>query len=132
MQLFVSIFAGLTMVMIALHYDWPSEVMGGVCGMAGWSGASLIKALERRFSIKRQEETMKISDDGMALIKRFEGLRLQAYQDSVGVWTIGYGWPSRSQDEKWVPAWRSMPQRPSICCCAASPNSNRASNGGWR
>ncbi|AKL43006.1 holin [Serratia marcescens] len=49
LQLFVSIFAGLTMVMIALHYDWPSEVMGGVCGMAGWSGASLIKALERRF-----------------------------------------------------------------------------------
>ncbi|MCT2271221.1 lysozyme [Serratia ureilytica] len=35
---------------------------------------------------------MKISDDGMALIKSFEGLRLQAYQDSVGVWTIGYGW----------------------------------------
>ncbi|UUW16942.1 lysozyme [Serratia ureilytica] len=35
---------------------------------------------------------MKISDDGMALIKRFEGLRLQAYQDLVGVWTIGYGW----------------------------------------
>ncbi|CAI0741879.1 Phage-related lysozyme (muraminidase) [Serratia marcescens] len=35
---------------------------------------------------------MKISDDGMALIQRFEGLRLQAYQDSVGVWTIGYGW----------------------------------------
>ena len=25
------------------------------------------------------------------LIKRFEGLRLKAYQDSVGVWTIGYG-----------------------------------------
>nr|WP_314661207.1 lysozyme [uncultured Pseudomonas sp.] len=27
----------------------------------------------------------------MSLIKSFEGLRLQAYQDSVGVWTIGYG-----------------------------------------
>lgn len=25
------------------------------------------------------------------LIKEFEGLRLTAYQDSVGVWTIGYG-----------------------------------------
>jgi lysozyme len=25
------------------------------------------------------------------LIKRFEGLRLKAYQDSVGIWTIGYG-----------------------------------------
>jgi lysozyme len=26
-----------------------------------------------------------------ALTQRFEGLRLEAYQDSVGVWTIGYG-----------------------------------------
>ncbi|MFW5186314.1 lysozyme, partial [Pseudomonas aeruginosa] len=28
---------------------------------------------------------------GLDLIKEFEGLRLSAYQDSVGVWTIGYG-----------------------------------------
>lgn len=28
---------------------------------------------------------------GISLIKEFEGLRLKAYQDSVGVWTIGYG-----------------------------------------
>lgn len=55
LQIFVSIFAGLIMVMIALHYDWPSEVMGGVCGMAGWSGASLIKALERRFLNKASD-----------------------------------------------------------------------------
>jgi GH24 family phage-related lysozyme (muramidase) len=26
------------------------------------------------------------------LIKQFEGCKLTAYQDSVGVWTIGYGW----------------------------------------
>lgn len=26
-----------------------------------------------------------------ALTQEFEGLRLEAYQDSVGVWTIGYG-----------------------------------------
>ena len=25
------------------------------------------------------------------MLKSFEGLRLRAYQDSVGVWTIGYG-----------------------------------------
>lgn len=25
------------------------------------------------------------------IIKEFEGLRLEAYQDSVGIWTIGYG-----------------------------------------
>ncbi|WP_114413912.1 lysozyme [Kosakonia sp. AG348] len=35
---------------------------------------------------------MQISDKGIALIKQFEGLRLTAYQDGVGVWTIGYGW----------------------------------------
>ncbi|MCC8075708.1 MAG: glycoside hydrolase family protein [Clostridiales bacterium] len=32
-----------------------------------------------------------INAAGLALIKRFEGLRLTAYQDSAGVWTIGYG-----------------------------------------
>lgn len=34
---------------------------------------------------------MKISQKGINLIKEFEGLRLEAYQDSVGVWTIGFG-----------------------------------------
>ena len=34
---------------------------------------------------------MKISDNGLSLIKKFEGCRLTAYQDAVGVWTIGYG-----------------------------------------
>ena len=31
------------------------------------------------------------NDAGLKLIESFEGLRLKAYQDSVGVWTIGYG-----------------------------------------
>ncbi|AVL19425.1 muraminidase [Enterobacter cloacae] len=35
---------------------------------------------------------MQTSDKGIALIKQFEGCKLTAYQDSVGVWTIGYGW----------------------------------------
>lgn len=34
---------------------------------------------------------MQISERGLDLIKRFEGLKLQAYRDSVGIWTIGYG-----------------------------------------
>ena len=34
---------------------------------------------------------MRTSQRGLSLIKSFEGLRLQAYQDSAGVWTIGYG-----------------------------------------
>ena len=34
---------------------------------------------------------MKISQDGIEMIKRFEGIRLHSYKDSVGVWTIGVG-----------------------------------------
>lgn len=34
---------------------------------------------------------MRISDKGIELIKTFEGCKLTAYRDSVGVWTIGYG-----------------------------------------
>ena len=34
---------------------------------------------------------MKLSEQGIKLIKSFEGLRLSAYRDVAGVWTIGYG-----------------------------------------
>jgi lysozyme len=34
---------------------------------------------------------MKMNDMGIALICEFEGCRTEAYQDAVGVWTIGYG-----------------------------------------
>ena len=34
---------------------------------------------------------MKISDDGLAIIKKYEGLRLNAYRCPARVWTIGYG-----------------------------------------
>lgn len=34
---------------------------------------------------------MKISQSGIDFIKSFEGLRLKAYDDGGGVWTIGYG-----------------------------------------
>ena len=34
---------------------------------------------------------MKTSDRGLALIKRHEGLRLDAYKCPAGIWTIGYG-----------------------------------------
>lgn len=32
-----------------------------------------------------------LTDNGLALIKSFEGLRLKAYKDVGGVYTIGYG-----------------------------------------
>ena len=38
-----------------------------------------------------QEKQMKISNNGLDLIKHFEGLVLKAYKCPAGVWTIGYG-----------------------------------------
>jgi len=35
--------------------------------------------------------TDSINADGLNIVKQFEGCELTAYQDSVGVWTIGYG-----------------------------------------
>ncbi|MEA3639925.1 MAG: glycoside hydrolase family protein [Lamprobacter sp.] len=37
------------------------------------------------------QASMNISEAGIELIKRFEGVKLQAYDDGVGVITIGYG-----------------------------------------
>ena len=34
---------------------------------------------------------MKLGEKGTEILKYFEGCKLTAYQDSVGVWTIGYG-----------------------------------------
>ena len=34
---------------------------------------------------------MVLNEAGIALIQKFEGLRLSAYQDGVGLWTVGYG-----------------------------------------
>ena len=34
---------------------------------------------------------MNISQEGISLIKKFEGCELEAYRCAAGVWTIGYG-----------------------------------------
>jgi len=34
---------------------------------------------------------MNISQEGLSLIKKFEGCELEAYKCAAGVWTIGYG-----------------------------------------
>jgi len=34
---------------------------------------------------------MKISEEGKALIKKFEGCKLEAYKCPAGVWSIGFG-----------------------------------------
>jgi GH24 family phage-related lysozyme (muramidase) len=52
---------------------------------------------------------MQTSDKGIALIKQFEGCKLTAYQDSVGVWTIGYGW-TQPVDGKPIRAGKTIKQ----------------------
>tara|TARA_R110000824_G_scaffold148809_1_gene318723 strand:+ start:108 stop:551 length:444 start_codon:yes stop_codon:yes gene_type:complete len=41
---------------------------------------------------------MKISEEGLSLIKKFEGCELEAYRDSVNVLTIGYGHTKNVQE----------------------------------
>ena len=48
----------------------------------------------------------RISDAALALIMRFEGCRLEAYRDAVGVWTIGYGHTSRAGPPQVRPGMR--------------------------
>lgn len=71
--------------------------------------ASLL-ALIYFFIIKRVIG-MRISDKGLAALKQFEALRLTAYQDNKGVWTIGWGHTggvkagdtcTREQADKWL------------------------------
>ena len=41
---------------------------------------------------------MKTSQKGIALIEQFEGLRLAAYQDGAGIWSIGVGHTDRVKE----------------------------------
>lgn len=56
---------------------------------------------------------MKTSTNGINLIKSFEGLRLKAYDDGVGVWTIGFGtikYPNGVRVKKVTPVQNNKPK----------------------
>jgi len=38
-----------------------------------------------------EPDPITMSNDGLLVLRHFEGLRLKAYRDPVGIWTIGYG-----------------------------------------
>ena len=50
----VSIFSGAMVLLAAKYYAWDPEIAGGIAGLAGWSGAELIKVIEKVL-IKRAE-----------------------------------------------------------------------------
>ena len=52
----------------------------------GVVGIKTFKALETN-----KKQSNNLSDNGMSLLEQFEGLRLEAYLDSAGIATIGWG-----------------------------------------
>ena len=70
---------------------------GPVDNWAGPRTEDALAAFQRQMQPHSVEHAMdtatprQISADGLALIKEFEGLFLEAYQDGGGVWTIGWG-----------------------------------------
>jgi lysozyme len=43
------------------------------------------------FLTESRNNLVNISEEGISLIKKFEGCELRSYQDAVDVWTVGYG-----------------------------------------
>lgn len=52
---------------------------------------TILTALYQLLCVKERGHAMRTSQNGIDLIKQFEGCRLSAYQCAAGVWTIGYG-----------------------------------------
>ena len=52
---------------------------------------AMCRVLRGIIALQLNRRDMKISKEGIALIKKFEGLELEAYKCPAGVWTIGYG-----------------------------------------
>jgi lysozyme len=49
---------------------------------------------------------MRMTEEGLALIRSFEGFRGEAYRDAVGVWTIGFGHTSMAGPPEVTPGLR--------------------------
>lgn len=78
----------------------PQEKVANITGMEAWfARADAPTAMTIALGTGAPEPdpwqppspTGKINVEGLEMVKHFEGLRTTAYQDSVGVWTIGYG-----------------------------------------
>ncbi|MGI0015145.1 MAG: lysozyme, partial [Nitrososphaera sp.] len=68
-----------------------STLIWSKLGEVELSDSESIETTEPRRRVDRGCDMAKVSDEGCRLIRNYEGLRLQAYKDPVGIWTIGYG-----------------------------------------
>lgn len=87
----------------AVPFDWysndapepgvfadPGEYQAGTFDAVGDAFLPIAYKIENVFS-NVWGGRMDLSLAGLAHLKQFEGLRLQPYKDSAGLWTIGYG-----------------------------------------
>jgi lysozyme len=51
----------------------------------------LFRFISEHLTQATKKSNMNISKEGLALIKKFEGCKLEAYKCAAEVWTIGYG-----------------------------------------
>src|SRR5690625_2307834 len=58
--------------------------------LAGWLD-SFLQPRPNENVATIEPEPITMSQEGLKVLKHFEGVRLKAYRDPVGVWTIGYG-----------------------------------------
>lgn len=49
LQIIVSMFAGLLMILLTSYWGWPLELMGCLCGLSGWAGPKFVMILENKF-----------------------------------------------------------------------------------
>jgi GH24 family phage-related lysozyme (muramidase) len=54
-------------------------------------GPGSVKTLQQKLTQAAAGGGSEVPRQAVAIVKNYEGLRLQAYDDGVGVWTIGYG-----------------------------------------
>lgn len=69
-------------------FSRPGSSTGSV--LPSSSGASSASSTSSE-SLPKQDDRQRTGTAGLSLIKHYEGCRLEAYQDIVGIWTIGYG-----------------------------------------
>ena len=74
-------------------FDYLRKLSGGVLTQAQVIATDKLLSIDLD-AVKNMlgiPESMSVSDKGVDLICEFEGKRLAAYDDGVGVWTIGFG-----------------------------------------
>jgi lysozyme len=98
------------------------EVLGGITADGIPGGQTLTRYLALRDAAAANPEgewqpdapSQKINSDGLLLVQHFEGLYLTAYQDEVGIWTIGYGHTGLTHNDGTVHSGRQITREQAI------------------